>query len=34
MDKFRKIKLRVEVTPDSGISVRLHAESAKRMAFQ
>jgi hypothetical protein len=33
-DKFRKITLRGQVTPDIGISVGLHAESAKRIAFQ
>jgi hypothetical protein len=33
-DKFRKITLRGEVTPDIGISFGLHAESAKRIAFQ
>jgi hypothetical protein len=33
-DKFRKITLRGEVTPDIGISVGLHAESTKHIAFQ
>jgi len=32
-EKFRKIMLRGEVTPDIGISFGLHAESAKRIAF-
>jgi hypothetical protein len=33
-DKFRKITLRGEVTPDIGITFGLYAESEKRIAFQ
>jgi len=33
-DKFRKITLRGKITSDVGISAGLHAESAKRIAFQ
>jgi len=32
-DKFHRITLRGEVTPDIGISVGLYAESTKRIAF-
>jgi len=33
-DKFRKITLRGEVTPDIGMTFGLYAESEKRIAFQ